>query len=860
MHFMAKRKYSKAHMDEWRHDAAHPSTFFQGRPDLDGSLETDIPEQQFCSVLSETIPAPDLTHPAIGLISDESTGSVSAWFGYHLVGVVSEKFTGDGKPSYPSLTGLSAFSALLTSLAPDERLYVVIGCEGSGQQGFHISYEIHGCTHGDRRNVAVSRAQTLMENVNVALALIKTTHLFAPLDEPPTRLLNLNQQAFQYHLDPVSLRIRQVAKKNQVGFSSLSDPVCPSFELRLPLPMESSSPFSLKIVPALLASSQSLTMLVELQAKTLTDDDLVILSDGLDILAHGATSDVEITLDQDAPGVLSNETRQKLAKHLEFWLHRGKGYTCSCFAFSNSSIPSAALALSGSDLYGGRSVSVAESCMDSIAVDGSSDSGACIRWTLAGTKEAGLDLSHAYHATQLPPALLPKSGDMVQLGFPQYYDVPPSEFALQGIVLGNTQDAQEVRFAESDRTRHCYVMGATGTGKSTLLYNMLVQDMLAGRGVGLIDPHGDLYRQVLEAVPARRIKDVILINPADGEYSAGVNFLEIDDQDSIREKSFVVNELIQIIYRLYAADTMGPGFERMFRNALALLLNNTGNHFTLIDLPRVFEDADFRDWLVSKCKDPIVVQFWRGSVLRMTGDQSLSNWTHYIVSKLTPFIDNPSVRRIIGQGSSTINFRKALDDGSILLINLPKGEIGSLDTAFLGMLTMGKILGAALSRAKLSKTKRRPFHLYVDEFQNFTTDSVATLLAEARKYGLYLTFANQNMAQLPKVLLETVLGNVGTRFFMRSGIGDAPIIEPSLKPYLSTQDILSLPDYHVAGRMLTNNMPSKPLVFKTLAPIAGAYKGNALLAHIEKIIQQSRGKYAKPVGEVDAAILKSFAL
>jgi hypothetical protein len=857
---MAKRTYSTAKAEASRQDAPHPNTRYQGRRGFDGQLETDVPVFPLDSVWDETIPSSDSKHPAVGLINDEENNTVSAWFGYNLVSVVSEKATNDRKPVYPAVPGLFAFSEMLASLTPEERLYFVITCENTSRQGFQLRYELIGCTRAQRLNTAVSQTQILVDNLNVVFAFLKTTHLFAPLDEPPTRLRTLDNQAYRYRLDPVSLRIGQM-NKAIVGFTGSKDCEPAASESRLPLPVDPSFPFSLQIVPALLACHQPLTMAIELQSKALTDEELTKLSAGLDALSHGAPPDVQITLDQDAPGVLANETREKLAKQLECWLHRGKGYTCRCFVFADVPVPSTALSLAGSDLFGGRSVLITESLANSASVATKAERKDGSEQSQRGAAMHDLDLSRAYHATQLPPILLPKPDTLLDLGFPQHYDVPALGFAVQGIVLGDTRDQQEVRFAESDRTRHCYVMGATGTGKSTLLYNMIVQDMTAGRGVGLFDPHGDLFRQVLDAVPARRIKDVILINPADAQYSAAVNFFEIDNQDPIRERAFVTNELIQIISRLFRADTMGPGFEGMLRNAVALLLGSpaaSGYPYTLVDFPRVFEDQEFREYLIAKCNDPIVTQFWTGNVVRMTGEQSLKHWAWYVVSKIGPFIYNASIRRIIGQKKSTINFRKALDSGSILLVNLPKGEIGDLDTAFLGMLFMGKILGAALSRAKLTKNKRRPFHLYVDEFQNFTTDSVATLLAEARKYGLHLTFANQNMAQLPLVLLETVLGNVGTKFYMRCGMNDAPIIEPSLTPYLSRQDIMSLPDYHVVGRMLINNMPSKPLVFKTRTPIPPAYRGNALQAHVNEIVAHSRACYARPVGEVDEAIRKAM--
>lgn len=852
---MNKRKYTKAQLDGWQHHAPHPATSFQGRRDSDPDTGIDLPSPEPEHKWDESLAMTDAKHPAIGLLFYPEADRVSAWFGFRLQSVVSEKSLASGRAIDPNLSGLSALSVMLASLLPDERLYVVMTCDGNSQQGFHFRYEIHGQTIARSRNDAVAQAQMLVENMNVAFAFMKSSHSFISLSQPPTKWHDLSLQRYRYRLDPVSLCISEIPKAS-LGFTGSNLIASEPSQLRLPLPDKPSFPFSVEIVPALLASEQVLAMVIELESLTLTQRGVDQLSAGLVALSQLSPMAKQITLDQDAPGELTGETRKILAIQLECWLHRSKGFTCNCFAFSESPIPSSVLAISGCNLFGGRSVNITESPKVAWGIRPS-----FIRNREAkpdnGCNGAALDLSRAYHATQLPPALLPRPEALLQLGFMQHYDMPPIQLASHGIVLGETQNRQVVRFAEEGRTRHCYVMGATGTGKSTLLYNMIVQDMVAGRGVGLFDPHGDLYRQVLEAVPARRIKDVVLIDPADAEYSVGVNFLEIDNLDPVREKAFVTNELIKIIQRLFLAEHIGPAFEGMMRNAVGLLLASPEDRFTLVDIPKVFTDAQFRNSLLAKCRDPIVFQFW-GNAVKLTGENNLTNFTYYIVNKLGPFIYNPAVRRIIGQERSTIDFRGAIDDGKILLINLPKGEIGGLDTSFLGMLFMGKILGAALSRAKLPKNKRRPFHLYVDEFQNFTTDSVATLLAEARKYGLYLTFANQNMAQLPEVLLETVMGNVGTRLFMRSGINDAPIIEPSLAPYLNTQDLMNLPDYHVAGRMLMNNIPSKPLVFRTQPPIPAACKGIALQAHLEKIRARSRAHHAKPVGEVDKLIGKRF--
>jgi len=432
----------------------------------------------------------------------------------------------------------------------------------------------------------------------------------------------------------------------------------------------------------------------------------------------------------------------------------------------------------------------------------------------------------------LPP-LFPRTSLLIECGVEKsYVDASPSS-SVDGILVGYSGKqtiARDVRFPESDRSRHCYIVGATGVGKSTLLNNMIFQDIKNGKGVTVIDPHGDLYRQVLEgAIPRTRLRDVILVDPCDFEYSVGINFLECSrSRFRAVEVNYVVNEMIKIFDRLYdLRQTGGPIFEQYMRNALLLLLENESWIATLVDVPRVFEERSFRKFLLKTCTNPLVVSFWKKQAETAGGDASLSNIAPYITSKLNQFTTNAVLRPIVGQTKSTINFRETIDTGKILLVNLSKGLLGELDAQLLGMLIIGKLFSSAMGRVTIEKKARKAMFLYVDEFQNFTTDSVAYLISEARKFGLNLTLANQNLSQLSTNsgkhnILDAVLGNVGSMLLFRLGVIDSEKLEAYTRPELRAGDLQQLPDFHVAARMLTQNKPQKPFVFKT-APMPEAH-------------------------------------
>ena len=344
---------------------------------------------------------------------------------------------------------------------------------------------------------------------------------------------------------------------------------------------------------------------------------------------------------------------------------------------------------------------------------------------------------------------------------------PPNNLPAEGILLGDNEYRgikTEVRIKSSDRLRHTYIIGKSGVGKSVMQANLINQDIKNGEGVCVIDPHGDLIDSVLEHIPENRFDDVILFDPADHERPLGLNMLEYQSED---QKTFVINEMITIFDKLYDLKaTGGPMFEQYMRNAMLLMMEDPESGATLLEVPKVLTDASFRRYKLANCGNSVVKDFWEKEAQKAGGDASLANMTPYITSKLTPFLASDLMRPIIAQQKSSFNFREVMDKKQILLVKLSKGKIGELSSNLLGMVIVGKILMAALSRVDLAEDSRTPFYLYIDEFQNFITESIGIILSEARKYKLSLTFAHQFVAQLVKdndtTIRDAVFGNIGT--------------------------------------------------------------------------------------------------
>ena len=420
----------------------------------------------------------------------------------------------------------------------------------------------------------------------------------------------------------------------------------------------------------------------------------------------------------------------------------------------------------------------------------------------------------------------------------------PSNIPSDGIALGkNIYRDKEIiiKMKEDDRSRHMYIIGKSGTGKSYFQVNVAIQDIKNGEGVCVIDPHGDLIEDILKYIPKERIEDVILFDPSDTERPLGVNMLEFETQD---QKTFVINEMIKIFDKLYDLKaTGGPMFEQYMRNAMLLVMEDPESGSTLLEIPRVLADEDFRKYKLSKCKDYLVRDFWEKQAQKAGGEAALANMVPYITSKLTPFITNDVMRPIISQQKSSFNFRKVIDEKKILLINLSKGKIGELNSSLIGMVFVGKILMSALSRVDIPEANRHNFYLYIDEFQNFITDSIAVILSEARKYKLNLIIAHQYITQLiekgDERIKDAVFGNVGTFVSFRIGVKDAEIVAKQFAPIFSEYDLINVPAYNAYIKLLIDNYNPPAFSMMTIK------RDEPKEQYVKEIKELSRLKYGR---------------
>jgi len=404
----------------------------------------------------------------------------------------------------------------------------------------------------------------------------------------------------------------------------------------------------------------------------------------------------------------------------------------------------------------------------------------------------------------------------------------PAEVPSEGLLLGENVYRgvkKEIRIKPADRRRHMYIIGKSGVGKSVLLTNMAVQDIENGEGVCVMDPHGDLITDILERIPPERAEDVIVFAPADLTRPLALNLLEFDPRYP-EQKSFVINEMIGIFDKLYDLKaTGGPMFEQYMRNAMLLIMDDPESGSTLMEIPKVLADENFRRLKLSKCKNRTVVDFWHNEAEKAGGEAALANIVPYITSKLTSFISNDMMRPIIGQQNSSFNFRDLMDRRKILLVDLSKGVVGEMNAYLLGMIIVGKILMAALSRADMPAADRKDFYLYIDEFQNFTTNSVCQILSEARKYGLNLIIAHQYIGQLSKgqdtEIRDAVFGNVGTMLNFKIGSEDAEFLVKEFSPVFNEFDLININKGMACLKLLVDNSALRPFSIKTIWPLLG---------------------------------------
>lgn len=413
-----------------------------------------------------------------------------------------------------------------------------------------------------------------------------------------------------------------------------------------------------------------------------------------------------------------------------------------------------------------------------------------------------------------------------------------------------------VRIGYEDRRRHVYIIGKTGVGKSVLLQDMAIQDIKAGHGVCVIDPHGDLIDNIIKYVPASRAEDVIYFDPSDSERPMGLNLLEAKNED---QKHFISTSIINLMYKLYdpqRTGIIGPRFEHAVRNAMLTVMSDPGT--TFVEIVRVLTDPKYVQELLPKVQDPIVRRYWTDQIAQ-TSDFHKSEVLDYIVSKFGRFVTNKTMRNIIGQSQSAFDFRRVMDEGKILLINLSKGKLGEENSSFLGLVLIPKILVAAMSRQEIPEEKRRDFFLYVDEFQNFATPDFATILSEARKYHLNLTVANQFIGQMDEEVKNAVFGNVGSLISFRVGVTDASYLQREYQPIFGETDLINIERFHAYMKTIVDNEPVPPFSVDMTKDLK-KFKAGANEKVAAAIIQLSRLKFGRPRELVEAEVTQRARL
>ena len=403
--------------------------------------------------------------------------------------------------------------------------------------------------------------------------------------------------------------------------------------------------------------------------------------------------------------------------------------------------------------------------------------------------------------------------------------------------------------ARKDRRQHMYVIGKTGTGKSVMLNNLIIQDIMNNDGLCVVDPHGELIEGVLKMIPKFRLKDVVYFNPADVDHPMGFNVLELPDP---KYKHLVASGLMGIFTKIWS-NVWSARMEYIMNNAILALLETPNT--TLLGIPRLLVDKEYRQRIIQNVKDPVVRAFWVNEYEEWQ-DKFRSEAIAPIQNKVGQFLSTGMVRNVVGQNKSTIDIFKLMNDQKIFLVNVSKGRIGEDNSALLGAMLITKIQLSAMERVRIKEDDRKDFFLYVDEFQNFATDSFAGVLSEARKYRLCLIIAHQYVGQLVNEnstkIRDAVFGNAGTMVIFRVGAADAEFLEPELEPEFVIQDIVNLPNYHIYIKLMVNGVTARPFSAGTLPP----FKNNLEGAGEEAIIEASRKNFTRPRELVEAEILR----
>jgi hypothetical protein len=546
----------------------------------------------------------------------------------------------------------------------------------------------------------------------------------------------------------------------------------------------------------------------------------------------------------------SAELATSAAELVRSWLRHPSGYAVDCVVRSNASLGEVARRRLAADVFGGRPFEMVR------------------RFDLSEPKPlAQPTLAWACTPEQGVPALMPGQLLLPSLAIPRHYPVPAMAPPLLGPLLGTTvcgRRSSVVALPPESRSRHVALFGATGSGKSSLLTQMIAEDIADPQrscGVGLIDPHGDLYQRVLSMIPPERAGDVVLVDTSDIFNTACINPLE-GMQDDPLHAQFIVGEIMYLIEMLFEVkDSSGPMARANLRHLLLLSASHPGRHGTFLDAARILEDTEYSDYMLSKCKDRNVVDYWQKFKQTRGTDHGFGEWIPYLMARLSPFTSSPIMKRLINRPDSTIDLAQAMADKKIVLFNLSKGVLQDIECKILGSLILMKFFSAALGRARVPAEQRAPFHLYVDEFQTFATDSMPRMFSEARKYGLCMTTANQSLGQLNNRwgrsnIAESILANTATKFLFRLGPSDMETLQPYFRPQFDAETMATLPDFHAVACMSHQNRPLPPFVLR--ANLAASNPDKHVPA--ADLLNLSRRRYTVPTDQANKELMKLYEL
>ena len=562
--------------------------------------------------------------------------------------------------------------------------------------------------------------------------------------------------------------------------------------------------------------------------------NLAVFHPGSPITSYSASPELEISA----------------AELMRRWLRHPSGYAVDCVVRSSAPLGEVARRKLAADVFGERPFEMVR------------------RFDMSAPQPlAQPTLAWACTPDHGVPALMPAQLRLPSLGIPRHYPVPEVAPPQLGALLGTTvcgRRSSIVALPPECRSRHVALFGATGSGKSSLLTQMIAEDIADPNrscGVGLIDPHGDLYQRVLGMIPPERAGDVVLVDTSDIFNTACINPLE-GMQDNPLHAQFVVGEIMSLIEMLFEVkDSSGPLLRANLRHLLLLSASNPGRHGTFLDAIRILEDSDFRDFMLSKCKDRNVVDYWKKFKETRGSDHGFVEWIPYLMARLAPFISSPIMKRLINRPDSTIDLAQAMADKKIVLFNLSKGVLQDIECQVLGSLILMKFFSAALGRARIPAEQRAPFHLYVDEFQTFATDSVSRMFSEARKYGLCMTTANQSLGQLNNRwgrtnIAESILANTATKFLFRLGPSDMETLQPYFNPQFDAETMASLPDFHAVACMSNQNRPLPPFVLR--ANLAATNPDKHVPA--ADLVNLSRRRYTEPTDQANKELMELYDL